>query len=263
MDKRDWIRGYLQTIDEQLALDPHNEMLWLYKGICYLDMDDRPGTIQALTQGIAKCPEYGRLLEERGHRYINVGQYEKAAADLALAHAWYPDDHSVCYHLGLAHYLMAEYARAERSFRNCVDACSVFGDTVSAVNWLWNTLQHEGKTQEAADLLATVPLDVDESPEGVSGYYRLLMMYKGIRTPEEIIAAVDQNPVGFVTMGYGVYNYYYYVAKDTARAEALLNTILSEEAQPWQMGYDKATWEAGFGYRGAVTERYRRTIYPN
>ena len=72
---------HLEHIEQQLADNPQDEMLWLYKGICYLDLEDRPGTIRAMTQGMIECPHYGRLLEERGHRYINVGEYEKAAAD--------------------------------------------------------------------------------------------------------------------------------------------------------------------------------------
>ena len=111
MDKNTYI---LEHIEQQLADNPQDEMLWLYKGICYLDLEDRPGTIRAMTQGMIECPHYGRLLEERGHRYINVGEYEKAAADLELACTFYPHDHSIHYHRGLAHYFQAEYLRAER-----------------------------------------------------------------------------------------------------------------------------------------------------
>ena len=263
MDKNAFITGYLKQIEKQLATDPHNEMLWLYKGICYLDMDDRPGTIAALTEGLAQCPQYGRLLEERGHRYINIGEYAKAGADLALAHELYPTDHSINYHLGLSHYYQAEYHQAELAFRRCLDGCSVYGDTVSATNWLWNCLVHQAKTKEAQELLDGVPLGVDERPEGVSGYYHLLLMYKNVMPPQEVMEKAGNNPVGFVTMGYGVSNYYRFVAKDEQKADEMLAEILSTEPRPWHKDAKPTTWTAGFGYHGAVTEKYRLDIYPN
>lgn len=91
----------------------------------------------------------------------------------------------------------------------------------------------------------------------------MLLMYKGLRTPEETLANADPNPVGYVTTGYGVYNYYKFIAGEDAKAEALLDSILSEEPQPWQRGAQKHVWQAGFGYRAAATERLRRTLYPD
>ncbi|RGC96963.1 hypothetical protein DW651_19670 [Subdoligranulum sp. AM23-21AC] len=263
MDKNTYILEHLEHIEQQLADNPQDEMLWLYKGICYLDLEDRPGTIRAMTQGMIECPHYGRLLEERGHRYINVGEYEKAAADLELACTFYPHDHSIHYHRGLAHYFQAEYLRAEQSFRCCVNECSVFGDTVSAVNWLWYCLVHQEKFAEAEKLLECIPSQANENVEGVAGYFHMLLMYKGLRTPEETLANADPNPVGYVTTGYGVYNYYKFIAGEDAKAEALLDSILSEEPQPWQRGAQKHVWQAGFGYRAAATERLRRTLYPD
>lgn len=244
------IRAQIESLKEQLEQDSTNEYLWYQLGREHLELKEYDQAIRLFSKGIARAPRCARLLHERAHRYINVGEHEKAAADFAKAAQMRPRDENVFYHYGLSHYLLGEYHKAERIYRHCLTLCDSDSDITSTSNWLWATLVHRGKMEEAQAVLDSIQEDMDTSNDSSTGYYRLLLLYKQILKPEDVIPDPEK-PIGLleVTGAYGVSNYYYYVEGDVEKADAMLDNIIATVPQEWR---------SAFGYQAALTERNRR-----
>ena len=72
------------------------------------------------------------------------------------------------------------------------------------------------------------------------GYHQCLLLYKGLRSPEEVLDAAEDE-IDFASRGYGVGNWFL-VSGDTERAHVLFRRILDGE-----------NWMA-FGYFAAEAE---------
>ncbi len=185
--------------------DPSSEeaAIWYGRRLAYLGRYEE--AIAVYSDAMAKHPKSYRLLRHRGHRYITVRKFDLAIADLTTAQRLmlaYPDavepdgvpgpggprstDRSnIYYHLALAHYLNGDYTSAAAVFskRRGIEP---FNDDmlVSTVHWEYTSLRRLGRAHEAAAAVASISegLDVREN----ESYYKLCLMYRGLRTPEEI-----------------------------------------------------------------------------
>jgi len=242
-----------KTLEENLAKananyakDPDNpdNLIWVGRRLGSLGRYRE--AIALFSRGVQKFPEDIRFLRYRGHRYITVREPDQAIADLdkadGLIRARGLKDapeldgapapagplpstlfFNVYYHLGLAHYLKADYAAAEKAYRECLRVSETSPDSVVASSrWLYATLRHAGKTQEAAALLASLPKDpkVGES----SAYKDLLALYKGEKTPEQVLVGAT-DPLNHPTLGYGVADWYL-VGGHKDKALALMREVL-------------------------------------
>jgi tetratricopeptide (TPR) repeat protein len=195
--------------------------------------------IDIFTKGIAQFPADPRFYRHRGHRYVTVREFDKAIADLAHAAQLIkgkPDQpepstadatvmssetlhYAIYYHLGLAHYLKGDFAAALPVYRQCLAAAkaNVSDDlTAGASDWLYMTLRRLGRAEEAAKVLE--PIVPGMKVKDDQQYYDRLMMYKGAKKPEELLAA-GKDPVSKATLAYGVANWYLYNGrKDEAKA---------------------------------------------
>ena len=158
--------------------------------------------IDVFTKGIEKHPDYAMLYRHRGHRYISIRDFDKAAADLARAAQLNDQDFDIWYHLGLAHYLKGDFAQAEPAYLNCLK-CSKDDDSKIAIsNWLYNTLRRQNKKDEAAKTLDGIVggMKVVEN----QSYYDLLFFYKGLKTEAELEQAAKASELDFSTIIYGL-----------------------------------------------------------
>lgn len=57
-------------------------------------------------------------------------------------------------------------------------------------------------------------------------YYQRLLMYKGLRKPEDVLGNDEQDPLQIATQGYGVGNYYL-VNGDPERAKAIFRRVVA------------------------------------
>jgi tetratricopeptide (TPR) repeat protein len=196
--------------------------------------------IDVFTQGVAKFPTDARFYRHRGHRYITVREFDKAIADLTKASqliAGKPDEpepsladpkvlssetlhYATYYHLGLAYYLKADFARALPIYRQCLavarGATGNDDQTAGASDWLYMTLRRLGRADEAAKVLA--PIIPGMKIKDDQQYYDRLLMYKGLKKPEDLLRA-GGDPVSAATLAYGVANWYLYNGrKDEAKA---------------------------------------------
>jgi tetratricopeptide (TPR) repeat protein len=221
-----------KTLDEKLAAataayvadpDAAESILWLGRRLSSLGRFRE--AIAAFSRGVARYPDDARFLRFRGHRYISVRELDKALADLTkaaqlivdkkVADAPEPSDpgvapaadasslhYGVYYHLGLARYLRGEYAEAEPAYRSCLKASGSSVDSqTGALRWLYVTLRRLGKDSEAAALL--VPVSADTKAKDSPAYRDLLLLYKGLRTPAQLLA-LAKGDLDHPTYGYGV-----------------------------------------------------------
>jgi len=200
--------------------------------------------IDTFTKGIAKFPTDARFLRHRGHRYISVREFDKAIADLTKASqliAGRPDEpepstadpkvmssetlhYAIYYHLGLAYYLKADFENALKVYRQCLAVAKGNDDqTVGVSDWLYMTLRRLNRTAEATKVLDSIVLGMKVKDD--QQYYDRLQMYKGLKTPEDLLQK-GGDPVATATLAYGVGNWYLYNGKK-AEARAVFEKIVT------------------------------------
>lgn len=185
--------------------------------------------IENYSEGIAKFPYSFRLLRHRGHRYLNVRQLDKAIADLNKAEelirsqsevfeydaAGKPGatyQHQIWYHIGLYHFFKKDYSSCATAFEKSLATAKAGNDIAGSSDWLYNAYLRTGQKEKASAVLQPFTPDFAIDDKGYP-YFRRLLFYKGLITPEELI---DINkPIGDLSIAEltklcGLANYYAY-----------------------------------------------------
>lgn len=242
--------------------DSADNIIWLGRRLAYLSRYQE--AIDVFTRGIAKFPQDARMLRHRGHRYISTRQFDKAVIDFDRAAklvANRPDEgepdgapgrrpspsatlkFNVYYHLGLAHYLKGDFAKALAAYQECMKYSTKDDDSLVATSdWLYMTLRRLGRTAEAEKVLAPIKEGMDVLDN--QAYYQRLLMYKGLRKPEDVLGSDEQDPLQIATQGYGVGNFFL-VNGDASRARQIFERVVAG-----------TSW-AAFGFIASETELSR------
>ena len=244
--------------------DDPDATIWLGRRIAYLGR--YRDAIETFSEGIEKHPDDARLYRHRGHRYITVRELPNAIADLSKAAqlvAGKPDQvepdgqpnardtptstlqSNVYYHLALAHYLSGEFAKATESYAKCLEVSRNPDMLVATTYWYYLALARQGKTREAAALLAPITAGMDIIENG--SYHKLLRMFKGELTPESLLAPGTAG-LDAVTTRYGIAAWHLAGGRREA-AVALLREIVDQSPQQWP----------AFGYVAAEADLARLT----
>ncbi len=156
---------------------------------------------------------------------------------------------NVWYHLGLARYLTGDFEKSLEAYRECRKVSTNPDMLVATTHWLYMTLRRLGRDAEAAAALEPIREGIDVIENG--DYHRLVRMYQGKTSPEELLseAADSANPVAFATVGYGVGNWHLSGGR-REEAVALFRRVLAG-----------GSW-ASFGYIAAEAELARSGIAP-
>lgn len=234
-------------------------VIWLGRRTAYLGRIREAAAI--FSQGIEAHPNDPRMHRHRGHRFISLRLFDQAIDDLeraaelieGTADEIEPDGipnernqpvsslhFNVWYHLGLAYYLVGDYESALSCYEECLKVSEIPDKLVATTHWTYMTLRLLERNDEAEKLLApiTEEMDIVENQH----YHRLLLMYKGILNPDEVMKdARSQGPLAVATVGYGVGNWYLY-NDSVEKAVEMYNEIL-----------DTGGW-AGFGYIAAEAD---------
>jgi tetratricopeptide (TPR) repeat protein len=222
-------------------------IIWLGRRTAYLGRFDE--AISIFSEGIAKHPRDARMYRHRGHRYLTLRCFDQAIDDLERAARLVkgrldetePDGlpnarniptstlkTNIFYHLGLAHYLKGDFARARHAFRECLKFSKNPDMLAATSHWLYMTLRRMGRAGEALRVLDAV----DERAEIIENhdYQRLLLMYKGRATPEQLLEEASRAgaTLGYASTAYGVGAWYL----STGRPEKALRVFLDITATP-------------------------------
>lgn len=244
------------------APDDADAVIWLGRRHAYLG--HYRTAVAVFTEGIAAHPADARLYRHRGHRYITLRRLDDAIHDLEHAarlaegtpDAVEPDgapnaynipvstlQTNIWYHLALAHYLKGDFERALPAWRRTLALSTNDDMRVAGADWLYMTLRRLGRDAEARAVLEAITPDMRILEN--DAYHRRLLMYRGLVSAEELLAADTEDAVQLATYGYGVANWYLYNGDDQ-RARALFERIVRG-----------ANW-AAFGFIAAEAELARR-----
>jgi len=201
-----------------------DRLIWVGRRTAYLGRFRE--AIGLFTDGMKQHPDDARFYRHRGHRYLTIREIDLAIEDLEKAAALVagqpdqvePDGQpnarniptstlqsNIYYHLALGYYLKRDYDRAAETWRRARDVVRNADNLVAASNWLYLALRRAGKADEAAAVLLPVDTHLDVIENG--SYRSLLLMYKGERTPEALLAAADEGASG-TAVRYGVSAWY-------------------------------------------------------
>ena len=237
-----------------------DSIIWLGRRTAYLGL--YRDAIAIFTEGVGRHPDDARMYRHRGHRYISVRELDRAIADLSRAAtltAGSPDEiepdgipnarntptstlqSNIWYHLGLAHYLQGDFERALAAYREAMRVSANPDMLVATSHWLYMTLRRLGRAAVAEAVLAPISRDMDIIEN--DAYHRLLLLYKGELSPEEL-APSGADALNDASAGYGLGNWHLYNGR---REEAL---------QVFRRVIAGGNWPA-FGYIAAEAELAR------
>ncbi len=237
--------------------DDADALIWVGRRTAYLGRFRE--AIAIFTDGIARHPGDARFYRHRGHRYLTVREIDLAIADFEKAAALIagqPDEvepdgqpnarniptstlHSnIYYHLALGYYLKRDFVRAADTWRQARDVVRNADNLVAASHWLYLSLRRAGRTEEAAAVLAPIDARLEVIENG--SYHSLLLMYKGERTPEDVLKAAGEGSSA-TAVRYGVSALY------------LINGKRREAAQLWATILEGPDWPS-FGHLAAEAE---------
>ncbi|MGE0453372.1 MAG: prolyl oligopeptidase family serine peptidase [Vicinamibacteria bacterium] len=242
--------------------DSADAIIWVGRRLSYLSRYRE--AIEVYTRGIRLHPDDPRLYRHRGHRLITTRQLDAAIADLEKAASLTagradeiePDGapgrrkeptstlrFNAYYHLGLAHYLKGDFERAAGAYRLCMESSRASDENLVATSdWLYMTLRRLGRAEEAAKLLEPIRADLDVLDN--TAYLNRLLLYKGLKQPEEVLDPATDDGVQIATQGYGVGNWYL-VNGDAAKARGIFERVVA--GSQW----------AAFGFIAAEAELLR------
>lgn len=232
----------VKAIDRRLEQQPDNGDLWMERGLALAKQFLYRAAEESYSRAIAIDPFKGIYYRHRAHRFLSCHRFEDACADFTIASRLIPENWDVWYHLGLSWFLLREYDRALTAYRRCEQLSHTDPDRIAVSDWLWITLRRLGREQEAAALLEGIHEQMD--PGDNTAYFQRLLMYKGLRRPEQLLAA-DDTALNILTMGFGLANYYE-VAGERERAEELLQEVIRQG--------DENDLYFAFGYLAAMVD---------
>lgn len=223
--------------------DDADTIIWMGRRLGYLSRFRE--AIDVFTRGVVKFPGDARLLRHRAHRYISTRQFDKAIVDFERAAklmAQRPDEgepdgapgrrpspsatlkFNIYYHLGLAHYVKGDFAKALPAYRECMKYSTDNDDSLVATSdWLYMTLRRLGQKEEAQKVLGPIREGMDVLDNGA--YYNRLLLYKGLRSPEDLLGSDEKDPLQIATQGYGIGNFFL-VGGEPDRARAIFKQVV-------------------------------------
>jgi tetratricopeptide (TPR) repeat protein len=203
--------------------------IWVGRRLAYLGRFNE--AIEVYSEGIKKFPWDARFYRHRGHRYVTLRKFELAIADFEKAAKLVqgkPDEvepdgqpnvrniptstlhFNIWYHLGLSYYLTGDNQRALSSYLECMKVSKNPDALVATSHWLYMTLRRLNREPDAAKVLESISegMEIIEN----DGYYRLLLMYKGTVSPEDLLAETlkQTGSAGSNSILYGIGNWYLY-----------------------------------------------------
>lgn len=263
------MEAQLRDAQAQYAANPNSPdaLIWVGRRLAYLGRFTE--AIDTYTKGIALFPSDARFYRHRGHRWITLRRFDRAISDFAKAAQLIkgkPDEiepdgqpnarniptstlhFNIWYHFGLAYYLAGQKQRALTAYRECLKVSDSPDRLVATTHWLYMTLRRLKRERDAAKVLEPITegMDIIEN----DSYYRLLLMYKGLLSAEQLLeeATKQGDSAASHSTLYGVGNWHIYNGRSKPGLEVLRRVMASKQ------------WTS-FGYIAAESDLTRTISY--
>jgi len=192
----------LAAFDRAIALDPTHADSFVGRGRTLARLRRYDEAFDAYGRAVSLDPADPMILRYRGHNYINVRKIDLALADLEKAEAMKKDDFGIYYHLALAYYLKGEFSKAADAYAGCVRVSTSDDDRVACYAWQYPSLVRAGRTAEAKAVLDRITPELAATEN--AAYLDRLLLFKGVRTEEDVAAQMSASPLNLSTVGYGL-----------------------------------------------------------
>ena len=238
----------LKEAQAQYEANPNSAdaIIWVGRRLAYLGRFSE--SIDTYTKGIERFAADARFYRHRGHRRITLRQFDLAIADLKKAAQLVkgkPDEiepdgqpnerniptstlqFNIWYHLGLAYYLTSQNQKALDAYRECLKVSKSPDRLVSTTHWYYMTLRRLNRNADAEKALRPITegMDVIEN----TGYYRLLLMYKGILPAERLLNEAQGDSAASHSVLYGVGNWHLYNGRREQAVEIFRRIVSSQQ----------------------------------
>lgn len=193
----------LAAYDRAIALDPAKADYHIGRGRTLARMRKYDEAFAAYGAALELEPNNPMILRYRGHNYINVKRLDDALADLTKAEGMKKDDNGIYYHLALAHYLKGNYAEAAKAYEGCVRTAPATDEgPIACKAWQYLALRRANRDADAAKVLETVSADLKLTES--APYLDRLLLFKGVKTEQEVAKRMEEGPLQASTVGYGI-----------------------------------------------------------
>jgi tetratricopeptide (TPR) repeat protein len=207
----------IKTARAALAADPKNIARIIDLGVAESGARQFREAIATFTKGLEIEPDNALLLRWRGHRYLSVRDFDRAAADLTRGAKLDSTIYGIWYHLGVLQYVRGEFSAAAASFAKAQPIAPDPAELAGSTDWLWMSLSRAGRGVDAKAMLDKRP---DNTAQFVNNAYtRRLQLYRGEIGPDAVVTSADTDEVQVATLAYGLGNWYL-VGGDKALARA-------------------------------------------
>jgi tetratricopeptide (TPR) repeat protein len=193
----------LAAFDRAIALDPEKADGHIGRGRTLARLRKYDDAFSAYGTALKLDPNNPMILRYRGHNYINVKRIDDALVDLTKAASMKKDDNGIYYHLALAHYLKGNYAEAAKAYEGCVRTAPATDEgPVACRAWQYLALRRAGRADDAAKVLETAKPDLKLTES--AAYLDRLLLFKGVKTEQEVAKRMEEGPLQVSTVAYGI-----------------------------------------------------------
>ncbi len=178
--------------------------------------------IAAYSDALERFGDSASLYRHRGHRYLSIRRFGPAARDMARAFELDPEDFDICYHLGLARWLLGDWEGAREVYEDFLPKCEDPEQQVAMSYWFYLTLRRLDEQERAEALLENVG-----TPDGVTenvNYLDLLRLFRGDVDDAGILELAKEGPLPAGTLGFGL-GCKYLLEGDLDRASECFETV--------------------------------------
>ena len=223
----------LGAYDRAIALDAANADFHIGRCRTLARLQRHEDAIASCSKALELRPNDPAALLERGHFYLNLRKVDLALVDLTQAAALKADPYGVAYHTALSYYVTGEYARAVPAYEDCVRTAKTVDNTVACTAWQYLALARAGRKEDAGKVLdgITPDLKVQDS----SAYLDRLLLFKGVKTEQEVAPTMDKNALTLPTVAYSIGVWHLLNGRD-ARAREYFEKAVSPAAQRTAFG---------------------------
>lgn len=220
---------------------------WITLGRAYRRQNLFRESIDVFSRALALYPMHPLIYRHRAHSYLNCCCYREAVADFELSIRLDPSNFDCWYHQGVGFFLLQDYAEALETLKAGHDRCASNEDVVCLSYWHLFALLLTGKDREIGPLLAGIPQGLKLS--SCQQFYRILLLFKGVLTMEELLKTKDDRNNTYLILQYGIAMYCFSRGMRDEGMKTLERLIAAEGGNRWQ----------GFAFQAAKMELRRRS----